>query len=125
MGHNLGNYPQGYAQVHCWRKLGCFWKNGAIFWRNRAIFGDRSRRSQGAGRNLVLPWKVSGPPRRRFRPCFAISRFAGSPSRTDPARKLQGEVNHHDGGRGVYFEDINGHLLEVITRPYGSGGSNP
>ena len=36
-----------------------------------------------------------------------------------------GEINHHDGGRGVYFEDLNGHLLEIITRPYGSGGWNP
>ena len=43
----------------------------------------------------------------------------------DPARKQPGEINHHDGGRGVYFEDPNGHLLEVITRPYGSGGWNP
>lgn len=43
----------------------------------------------------------------------------------DPARKKSGEINHHDGGRGVYFEDPNGHLLEIITRPYGSGGWNP
>ena len=43
----------------------------------------------------------------------------------DPAQTEQGEINHHDGGRGVYFEDPNGHLLEVITRPYGSGGWNP
>jgi len=42
----------------------------------------------------------------------------------DPARAKAGEINHHDGGRGVYFEDPNGHLLEVITRPYGSGGWN-
>ena len=35
------------------------------------------------------------------------------------------EINRHDGGRGVYFEDPDGHLLEVITRPYGSGGWNP
>jgi hypothetical protein len=28
-------------------------------------------------------------------------------------------------GRGFYFEDPNGHFLEVITRPYGSGGYNP
>jgi hypothetical protein len=35
------------------------------------------------------------------------------------------EINHHDGGRGFYFEDPNGHFLEVITRPYGSGGYNP
>ena len=31
----------------------------------------------------------------------------------DPARKQQGEINRHDGGRGVYFEDPNGHLLEA------------
>jgi catechol 2,3-dioxygenase-like lactoylglutathione lyase family enzyme len=43
----------------------------------------------------------------------------------DPARTKTGEVNHHDGGRGVYFEDPNGHLLEVITRPYGSSGWEP
>jgi catechol 2,3-dioxygenase-like lactoylglutathione lyase family enzyme len=43
----------------------------------------------------------------------------------DPAQTKAGEINHHDGGRGVYFEDPNGHLLEIITRPYGSGGWNP
>lgn len=36
----------------------------------------------------------------------------------DPARSKPGEINHHDGGRGVYFEDPDGHLLEAITRPY-------
>lgn len=40
----------------------------------------------------------------------------------DPARTRPGQINHHDGGCGVYFEDPDGHLLEVITRPYGSGG---
>ncbi len=39
----------------------------------------------------------------------------------DPARTKAGEINHHDGGRGVYFKDPDGHLLEIITRPYGSG----
>ena len=39
----------------------------------------------------------------------------------DPARSQPGEINHHDGGRGVYFKDPDGHLLELITRPYGSG----
>ena len=31
------------------------------------------------------------------------------------------EINHNDGGRGTYFEDPSGHVLEIITRPYGSG----
>lgn len=39
----------------------------------------------------------------------------------DPARSLPGQINHHDGGRGVYFSDPDGHFLEIITRPYGSG----
>ena len=37
----------------------------------------------------------------------------------DPGRHQPGEINRHDGGRGVYFRDPNGHLLEIITRPYG------
>lgn len=39
----------------------------------------------------------------------------------DPAKTLPGEINRHDGGRGCYFDDPNGHLLEILTRPYGSG----
>jgi catechol 2,3-dioxygenase-like lactoylglutathione lyase family enzyme len=42
----------------------------------------------------------------------------------DPFRREPGNINHWDDGRGVYFEDPNGHLLEAITRPYGSGGLN-
>lgn len=39
----------------------------------------------------------------------------------DPARRRKGEINRNDGGRGVYWLDPNGHVLEIITRPYGSG----
>lgn len=41
----------------------------------------------------------------------------------DPFRRRHREINHWDDGRGVYFNDPNGHLLEIITRPYGSGGT--
>lgn len=40
----------------------------------------------------------------------------------DPGRHRPGEINDRDGGRGVYFEDPSGHFLEILTRPYGSGG---
>ena len=40
----------------------------------------------------------------------------------DPGRERLGEHNTNDGGRGVYWEDPNGHFLEIITRPYGAGG---
>jgi len=39
----------------------------------------------------------------------------------DPMMTRPGEINRHDGGRGVYFPDPDGHMLEIITRPYGSG----
>ena len=39
----------------------------------------------------------------------------------DPARKLEGQINRHFGGRGVYFTEPSGHFLEIITRPYVDG----
>jgi hypothetical protein len=41
----------------------------------------------------------------------------------DPGQAQPGAINNWDGGRGVYFDDPSGHRLEIITRPYGSGGS--
>jgi hypothetical protein len=37
----------------------------------------------------------------------------------DPAKQQAGLINRNDGGRGVYFEDPDGHFLEIITVPYG------
>lgn len=39
----------------------------------------------------------------------------------DPAQKQSNQINTRDGGRGFYFEDPDGHLLEILTRPYGGG----
>jgi catechol 2,3-dioxygenase-like lactoylglutathione lyase family enzyme len=36
----------------------------------------------------------------------------------DPEHRRRGEINQLFGGRGVYFDDPDGHNLEVITRPY-------
>lgn len=56
-----------------------------------------------------------------FDQVFARIKERGLPFWADPAKRRQGELNTNDGGRGVYWEDPNGHLLEIITRPYGSG----
>ena len=40
----------------------------------------------------------------------------------DPFHRQEREINTNDGGRGFYFFDPNGHFLEVLTKPYGSGG---
>ncbi|WP_217209217.1 VOC family protein [Streptomyces sp. AC550_RSS872] len=57
-----------------------------------------------------------------FDTIFHRIREAGLTYWADPYHRRAGEINHNDGGRGTYFEDPNGHNLEILTRPYGSGG---
>lgn len=39
----------------------------------------------------------------------------------DPGHHEAGQINRREGGRGTYFDDPDGHNLEILTRPYGSG----
>ncbi|SEH00071.1 Catechol 2,3-dioxygenase [Nonomuraea solani] len=43
----------------------------------------------------------------------------GLPYWADPFHQRPGEINTNDGGRGLYWDDPNGHNLEIITVPYG------
>ncbi len=45
-------------------------------------------------------------------------RSRGLPYWADPEKRRPGEVFRHNGGRGMYFDDPDGHILEVMTRPY-------
>ena len=54
-----------------------------------------------------------------FDEIFGRITAAGLDYWADPARRQPGEINHHDGGRGVYFPSPDDHFLEIITRPYG------
>jgi catechol 2,3-dioxygenase-like lactoylglutathione lyase family enzyme len=40
---------------------------------------------------------------------------AGTPTYADPGRTRPGEIYHHFGGRGVYFDDPDRHLFELMT----------
>lgn len=42
---------------------------------------------------------------------------AGVEYSADPLHKRTDEINHLEGGRGFYFQELNGHNLEVLTRP--------
>ncbi|MEP6667370.1 MAG: VOC family protein [Nocardioidaceae bacterium] len=57
-----------------------------------------------------------------FDEIFGRIRARGLDYWADPFKKRPDEVNTNDGGRGLYWEDPSGHFLEIITRPYGSGG---
>ncbi|MET7680272.1 VOC family protein [Streptomyces sp. NPDC005423] len=58
-----------------------------------------------------------------FDAIFARLRAAGLTYWADPYHRRPGEINRNDGGRGTYFDDPSGHRLEILTKPYGSGGS--
>jgi catechol 2,3-dioxygenase-like lactoylglutathione lyase family enzyme len=57
-----------------------------------------------------------------FDAIFERIQNAGITYYADPAHRQAGQINRNDGGRGAYFDDPDGHNLEIITRPYGSGG---
>lgn len=40
------------------------------------------------------------------------------PIGSGPRSLDDGKINHNDGGRGVYFKDYDGHVLEIITTDY-------
>ncbi|ULN38869.1 VOC family protein [Mycolicibacterium smegmatis] len=54
-----------------------------------------------------------------FDAIYGKIRDRNMPHWADPRGSRPGEINHNDGGRGVYFRDPSGHYLEIITRPYG------
>jgi catechol 2,3-dioxygenase-like lactoylglutathione lyase family enzyme len=54
-----------------------------------------------------------------FDEIFGRIRARGLDYWADPFERHPGQINTNDGGRGVYWKDPNGHMLEIITRPYG------
>ncbi len=57
-----------------------------------------------------------------FDQILARIRGAVLPYWADPGKQRASEIYSHNGGRGVYFDDPDKHLLEVMTRPYALGG---
>jgi catechol 2,3-dioxygenase-like lactoylglutathione lyase family enzyme len=57
-----------------------------------------------------------------FDEIFGRIQARNMPYWADPHKDSPQEINTRDGGRGCYFEDPDGHFLEILTRPYGSGG---
>jgi hypothetical protein len=54
-----------------------------------------------------------------FDESWARIRERDLPFWADPFHRQPGDINHNDGGRGLYWDDPDGHSLEIITVPYG------
>jgi catechol 2,3-dioxygenase-like lactoylglutathione lyase family enzyme len=57
-------------------------------------------------------FKVTDP---EFDAIFARVKGEGIAYGSGPRDRADMQVNHRRGGRGFYFEDPNGHVLEVLT----------
>ncbi|MEU9151344.1 VOC family protein [Streptomyces sp. NPDC048417] len=57
-------------------------------------------------------------PEERFDGMIARLEAAGVTYYADPHHTRPGDVNGLFGGRGAYFEDPDGHNMEIMTRPY-------
>ena len=53
---------------------------------------------------------------------LARIRERGLPHWADPAKRQPDDIYRHNGGRGVYFDDPDGHFLEVMKQPYALNG---
>ncbi len=51
-----------------------------------------------------------------FDAIFARIKESGTTYGSQPYAQANGEINHRQGGRGVYFADPNGHSYELLTR---------
>lgn len=54
----------------------------------------------------------------QFDEIFARVKSNGLAFGSGPRAQDDGKINHHHGGRGVYFKDPSGHVLEIITTDY-------
>jgi catechol 2,3-dioxygenase-like lactoylglutathione lyase family enzyme len=68
----------------------------------------------GAGRSHHYAFHVSEP---EFEAIFERVKARGVPYGSEPDDHANGRINTRRGGRGFYFEDPYGHLLEVMTVP--------
>jgi catechol 2,3-dioxygenase-like lactoylglutathione lyase family enzyme len=60
-----------------------------------------------------------------FDAAFARIRSTGITYYAGPHHERPGEINDLRGGRGVYFDDPDGHNIEIITQPYGDPPTPP
>jgi catechol 2,3-dioxygenase-like lactoylglutathione lyase family enzyme len=83
---------------------------------NHTIVASRDKHASAAFLAEVLGLRV-GP---EFSAIMDRIRRAGLTYYADPGRNQPGRINHDHGGRGAYFDDPDGHNLEILTQPYGN-----
>ena len=66
------------------------------------------------GQSLHYAFHVSDA---EFEAIFSRVKARGIPYGSGPFHHTDGQINTRRGGRGFYFEDPNGHVLEVMTVP--------
>jgi catechol 2,3-dioxygenase-like lactoylglutathione lyase family enzyme len=77
---------------------------------------DRATIAGRCGRRRGSDPRQAGRP---FDAALARIRSTGITYYAGPHHQRPGEINHLRGVRGVYFDDPDGHTIEITTQPYG------
>lgn len=81
---------------------------------NESLTFDFANEPEAIGPSLHYAFHVSDA---EFEAIFSRVTAKALPYGSEPDSHTDGRVNTRRGGRGFYFEDPNGHLLEVMTVP--------
>lgn len=71
--------------------------------------------NQDSFNSLHYAFKVTD---KQFDQIFGRVKREGLEYGSGPHALTNAKINHNDGGRGVYFTDLDGHILEILTKDY-------
>lgn len=71
--------------------------------------------NQDSFNSLHYAFKVTDE---QFDQIFGRVKREGLEYGSGPHELANAKINHNDGGRGVYFTDLDGHVLEILTKDY-------
>lgn len=85
----------------------------------RARWGaGREDAEEGRGSSIQSQHYAFLVPDDQFHTMIARLETVGVTYHADPSHTEPGQINRLFGGRGAYFDDPDGHNMEIITRPY-------
>ncbi|MGB4813281.1 MAG: VOC family protein [Methylophilaceae bacterium] len=89
------------------------WGNFAVVRVNSSLTLDFMNKAEF--HSLHFAFKVSES---EFDQIFNNIKNEGIAYGSSPSAQEDGKINYNNAGRGMYFKDMNGHVLEILTQDY-------
>ncbi|MDB2405467.1 VOC family protein [Arcobacteraceae bacterium] len=119
--HTIVNSKNNIASAKFYEKIFGFkyikeWGHFAVVQVNSTLTLDFLTKEKFSKQHYAF--KVS---EKEFDEIFSKIKSENLPYGSGPYSRDDGKINHNNDGRGVYFPDPSGHILEIITQDYDIG----